>query len=65
MKRSDEKGIALIITLLVVTLLTALIVEFAYSARVNLSAAGNFRDKQKAYYLAKVRREFYCRDAEG
>ncbi|MBI3353671.1 MAG: general secretion pathway protein GspK [Nitrospirae bacterium] len=53
MKRSDEKGVALIITLLVVTLLTALIVEFAYSARVNLSAAGNFRDKQKAYYLAK------------
>lgn len=52
-KRSDEKGIALIITLLVVTLLTALIVEFAYSARVNLSAAGNFRDKQKAYYLSK------------
>ncbi len=54
--RSDiknEDGIALIITLLVVTLLTALIVEFAYSARVNLSAAGNFRDKQKAYYLAK------------
>ncbi len=50
---SDEKGIALIITLLVVTLLTALIVEFAYSARVNLSAAGNFRDKQKSYYLAK------------
>lgn len=49
----NEKGIALIITLLVVTLLTALIVEFAYSARVNLSAAGNFRDKQKAYYLAK------------
>ncbi len=50
---SNEKGIALIITLLVVTLLTALIVEFAYSARVNLSAAGNFRDKQKSYYLAK------------
>jgi len=50
---NNEKGIALIITLLVVTLLTALIVEFAYSARVNLSAAGNFRDKQKAYYLAK------------
>ncbi len=49
----NEKGIALIITLLVVTLLTALIVEFAYSARVNLSAAANFRDKQKAYYLAK------------
>ena len=49
----NEKGIALIITLLVITLLTALIVEFAYSARVNLSAAGNFRDKQKAYYLAK------------
>jgi general secretion pathway protein K len=53
MKRSDEKGIALIITLLVVTLLTALIVEFAYSARVNLSSAGGFRDRQKAYYLAK------------
>ncbi len=54
MKRiNNEKGIALIITLLVVTLLTALIVEFAYSARVNLSAAGSFRDRQKAYYLAK------------
>ncbi|MBI5182566.1 MAG: general secretion pathway protein GspK [Nitrospirae bacterium] len=54
MKRSDnEKGIALIITLLVVTLLTALIVEFAYSTRVNLAASGNFRDRHKAYYLAK------------
>ncbi len=50
---NNEKGVALIITLLVVTLLTALIVEFAYSARVNLSSAGSFRDRQKAYYLAK------------
>lgn len=54
MKRfKDESGLALIITLLVVVLLTALILEFDLSARTDLLAAANFRDGTKAFYLAQ------------
>ncbi len=54
MKRvRDESGLALIITLLVVVLLTALILEFDFSARTDLLAAANFRDGTKAFYLAQ------------
>lgn len=54
MKRfKDESGLALIITLLVVVLLTALILEFDLSVRTDLLAAANFRDGTKAFYLAQ------------
>jgi general secretion pathway protein K len=49
----DESGLALIITLLVVVLLTVLILEFDLSARTDLLAAANFRDGTKAFYLAQ------------
>jgi general secretion pathway protein K len=54
MKRfKDESGLALIITLLVVVLLTVLILEFDFSTRTDLLAATNFRDGTKAFYLAQ------------
>ena len=49
----DEKGLALIITLLVVVLLTVLILEFDFSTRTDLLAARNFRDGTQALFLAQ------------
>ncbi len=49
----NERGVALIIVLLVTALLIALIFEFAYGTRISLRAAINFRDSQRAYYLAR------------
>ncbi len=54
MKRQDEEGIALVITLLMVALLVTLILEFDVSTRNELKAATNFRDGMKASYLAKA-----------
>ena len=39
--------------LLVTTLLVELIFEFAYGTRVSVNAAKNYRDSQRAYYLAR------------
>lgn len=49
----NERGVALIIVLLVTALLIALVFEFAYGTRVSLHAAINFRDSQRAYFLAR------------
>ncbi len=49
----DERGVALLLTLVVLVLLVALIVEFDYGTKVHLITAGNFRDETKAAYLAK------------
>lgn len=49
----NERGIALLLTLVILVLLTAVIVEFDYGAKVNLITAGNFRDEVRAIYLAK------------
>jgi type II secretory pathway component PulK len=49
----NDSGVALIIVLLVTALLIALIFEFAYGTRISLRAAVNFRDSQRAYYLAR------------
>jgi len=49
----NDHGVALIIVLLVTALLIALVFEFAYSTRVSLRAAINFRDSQRAYFLAR------------
>ncbi|HEY5595495.1 MAG TPA: hypothetical protein VIL61_10145, partial [Nitrospiria bacterium] len=51
---NNERGIALLLTLVVLVLLTAVIVEFDYGAKVNLITAGNFRDEIQATYLAKA-----------
>ena len=49
----NDRGVALLIVLLVTALLIALIFEFAYGTRVSLRAAVNFRDSQRAYFLAR------------
>lgn len=51
--RSGERGVALLIVLLVTALLMALIFEFAYGTRVSLRAAVNYRDSRRAYYIAR------------
>lgn len=52
-KRRNDRGVALIIVLLVTALLIALIFEFAYGTRISLRSAVNFRDSQRAYFLAR------------
>jgi len=49
----NNRGVALLIVLLVTALLIALIFEFAYGTRVSLRGAVNFRDSQRAYFLAR------------
>jgi type II secretory pathway component PulK len=49
----NNRGVALIIVLLVTALLIALIFEFAYGTRISLRSAVNFRDSERAYYLAR------------
>jgi general secretion pathway protein K len=51
--RKNEKGVALILTLLITAILVTLIVEVNYSTQVDLMIAGNFRNDLQAYYLAK------------
>lgn len=48
-----RKGIALLIAMATVAILSLSIVEFAYQTRVNVFIAANARDDLKAYYLAK------------
>jgi general secretion pathway protein K len=49
----QEQGTVLLLVLVVVTLLTALLSDFAFSTLVDLRLAESFRDRTKAYYLAK------------
>jgi general secretion pathway protein K len=54
MRGSDERGIALLHTLLVLTLLVALILEFDAEARREYRDAAAFRDNFKATVLARA-----------
>lgn len=49
----NEKGFALLLSLLIIFLLVVMIFEADYQIRADLRAAGNFRDDLKAYYLAR------------
>lgn len=49
----QEQGTVLLLVLVVITLLTALLSDFAFSTLVDLRLAESFRDRTKAYYLAK------------
>lgn len=51
--RKSEKGVALILTLLITAILVTIIVEVNYSTQVNMRISGNFRDDLQASYLAK------------
>jgi len=54
MARADnERGMVLLLVLLVVTLLATLLIEFSYSALVDLRLAETFRDNTRATYLAR------------
>jgi type II secretory pathway component PulK len=52
--RTDNRGIALLIVLLVTALLISLIFEFSYATRISVNSAVNFRDSQRAYFLARA-----------
>ncbi len=49
---SDEKGIALLLVLMMVVLLTALAAEFSLSMRTDLKITSSVIDEAEAYYLA-------------
>ena len=49
----NDRGVALLIVLLVTALLIALIFEFSYATRISLNSAINFRDSKRAYFLAR------------
>lgn len=51
---TNNRGIALLIVLLVTALLIALIFEFSYATRISKNSAVNFRDSQRAYFLARA-----------
>lgn len=52
MSITNNRGVALVITLLVLTLLLTIILDFNLGMRVEARSAANFRDDLKAYYLA-------------
>jgi general secretion pathway protein K len=54
MPRADERGVALLLALLVLTILTALILEFDAEARREYRAAAAFRDDYKAEMLTRA-----------
>ena len=49
----SRRGVALILVLTTVAILSSIAVEFAYGSRVNLRLAENARDEMRAYYLAR------------
>src|SRR5437762_7411887 len=52
--RSNERGIALILTLSILVLVTLLVIAFAVSMRVENTASKNFNDLIKARQLAQA-----------
>lgn len=49
----DQDGIALVLTLMVISILTALIFTFHFENQVELEIAGNLRNETRAYYIAR------------
>lgn len=49
----QEKGMVLLLVLMVVALLASVLTEFAFSTLVDMRLTETFRDSTKAYYLAK------------
>lgn len=49
----NQEGMALLMVLVVVALLSSLLVEFSFSTLVDLRATETFRDRTKAFYLAR------------
>ena len=51
--RAPEAGVALLVVMTIIVILTVLAMDFSYNAKVNLNLAANSRDEVKAFYLAK------------
>ncbi|MFH0925503.1 MAG: type II secretion system minor pseudopilin GspK [bacterium] len=51
---SDERGVALMMTLWIMVFLTVIASEFAYSMKTEVNITQNFRDGVQAYYLARA-----------
>src|SRR5262249_38407243 len=51
--RIQHRGVALVLVLTTVAILTAIGVDFSYSSRVSLKLAENLRDEPRAYYVAR------------
>ena len=49
----NQDGMALLLVLVVVALLSSLVIEFSFSSLVDLRATETFRDRTKAFYLAR------------
>ena len=49
---ANENGMALLLVLVIITLLTSLLIELSYSTLVDMRLTETFRDSTKAYYLA-------------
>ena len=52
-RQRGEKGMALLLVLVVVALLTSLLTELAFSTLIDLRLTETFRDSTRAYYLAR------------
>ena len=52
-RRTDERGAALLTTMVAVAVLTAVAVDLAYSSRVSLQIAANARDELRAVWAAR------------
>lgn len=50
---NDQRGIAVILVLVVMILLVSLVVDFSYTMRIDLTLAANLRDETKAFYVAR------------
>ncbi len=52
-RKPDEAGVALLVVLLAITLLTITVIEFTYSTQVETRLARGTRNSLQAYYLAR------------
>lgn len=50
---AQSRGVALILVLTTIAILTSIGVDFSYGSRVSLKLAENLRDETRAYYLAR------------
>jgi general secretion pathway protein K len=51
--RTSRRGVALLMVITAIAMLTAVAVEFSYRARVEARLAANARDQLRAYYMAR------------
>lgn len=52
-QRKRDRGVALIIAVVSIAILTAVATQFIYTSRVDLQMAANHRDDTRAYFMAK------------